>query len=96
VLNIEEHSKFTFSKYGVRGEDIHTLMNEPSILWGLKHKHNRHIPNQSIPNSFIEKYGETLAKNIMIDHIILDQESENKDTGLKFLAFFQLLALLSF
>lgn len=53
-------------------EDIHSWMDEPCLLYGVSHRKVRHDFNQKIPQIFIDKYGEELARNIMTDHIILD------------------------
>ena len=75
--NNEEHCKHTLNLYGVRGEDIHRWMDEPSQLYGSSHRWVRHDKYQEVPESFIKKYGETLARDIMMDHILADQ-IENK------------------
>jgi len=75
----EEHSEDTFRRYGVRASDLHKWIDEPSELYGASHRWVRHNirklrsdPNY-IPKEFVEKYGEELARNIMIDHILLDK-----------------------
>lgn len=73
--NNDEHSKHTYDIYGVRGEEIHKWMDEPSRLYGASHRKTRHDPDQSIPKIFVEKYGEELARNIIIDHILLDTKT---------------------
>lgn len=70
--NNEEHCRHTLSLYGVRGEDVHRWMDEPSQLYGSSHRWVRHDKYQEVPESFIEIYGEDLARNIMLDHILAD------------------------
>lgn len=73
--NREEHCKHTMERYGVTGEDIHEWMDEPSLLLGPEHRGERHDPQQSLPQIFVNKYGSELARNIMLDHIFLDAKS---------------------
>ncbi len=68
----KEHWRHSFKRYKVMAEDIHTWMHEPCVLYGTSHRKVRHDFNQEIPLEFIEKYGEELARNIMIDHIRMD------------------------
>jgi len=69
----EEHQEHTFQRYGIRAEDIHRWMDEPWVLYGQQHRWTRH-DLKIIPKVFIDKYGEELTKQIMIDHILLDQK----------------------
>lgn len=71
----EEHCQHTLERYGVMGEDIHEWMDEPSLILGPEHRNERHDPKQEIPPIFITKYGEELARNIILDHIFLDVKS---------------------
>lgn len=71
----EEHCQHTVERYGVTGEDIHEWMDEPSLILGPQHRNERHDPKQEIPPIFITKYGEELARNIILDHIFLDVKS---------------------
>jgi hypothetical protein len=48
-------------------------MDEPSQLYGPSHRWTRHNA-KFIPQRFIDKYGEELARAIMIDHILLDKQ----------------------
>lgn len=68
----DEHVQHTLKKYDVMGDDIHKWMDEPSRIAGNDHRRFRHDPDQEIPSCFIEKYGEDLARNILLDHIYLD------------------------
>jgi len=78
----DEHCRYTFERYGVTGEEIHEWMDEPVKLYGPTHRKARHDPNQKLPQYLIQIYGESLAKNIMIDHILQDAETK---TGEKLL-----------
>lgn len=71
----EEHCQHTLERYGVRGEDIHGWMDEPSLILGSEHRKERHDPTQETPQIFITKYGRELARNIILDHIFLDVKS---------------------
>src|SRR4030042_1705722 len=71
--NKDEHCRYTFERYGVTGEDIHKWMDEPAKISNVGHRKYRHIPSQSVPKMFIEKYGFHLARYIIIDHILLDK-----------------------
>ena len=73
-----EHCTHTLDRYGVTGEDIHSWIDEPSRLGG-NHRRFRHDPDQEIPKIFIDKYGEQLARNIILDHIYLDSFENRKE-----------------
>lgn len=66
-----EHVKSTERLYGVSAEDIHSWMDEPWILYGEKHRKERHNLD-FVPKIFVGKYGEKLTRQIMLDHILLD------------------------
>lgn len=68
-----EHALHTLKRYGVTGEDIHKWMDEPSRVIG-NHRKFRHDPEQQIPKIFLKKYGDELARNIILDHIFLDMQ----------------------
>lgn len=74
--SFDEHCKFTYDRYGVTGEEIHEWMDEPVKLFGPSHRKIRHDPNQKIPQKFIEIYGAELSRNIVLDHILKDLETE--------------------
>jgi len=73
--NLLEHANHTKEIYGITGEDIHKWIDNPVKLFGVNHRTIRHDPNQDIPKIFIDKYGLELARNIIIDHMILDLSS---------------------
>lgn len=61
--------------YGVRADDIHTWMDAPSAIYGSSHRWTRHDLGL-VPKKFLDKYGEELAKQIMLDHILLDRKDD--------------------
>jgi hypothetical protein len=71
----EEHCRHSLEIYGFRAEDIHTWMDAPSQIYGSSHRWTRH-DLALIPRKFINEYGEELTRQIMLDHILLDRESE--------------------
>jgi len=73
--SLTEHCMFTKKRYGVTGRDIHKWMDEPVKLYGPNHRMVRHDKYQELPFSFIEKYGNELAYNIMLDHLLADQHT---------------------
>ncbi|MBU0847291.1 hypothetical protein KKH23_08935 [Patescibacteria group bacterium] len=75
--NHNEHCKHTRELYGVDGAEIHTWMDEPSQLYGASHRWIRHDLSL-IPKKFIDRYGKELAKQIMLDHILLDRKDKTK------------------
>ena len=77
MASLKQHCKHTFERYGVRGEDIHKWMDEPSQLFGSLHREWRHREEQVIPKVFIDKYGEDLARYIITDHLLLDQKEKS-------------------
>lgn len=71
----EEHCRHSEQRYGVRGDDIHTWMDEPSLIMGYSHREERHNPVRDAPmiiRIFGAEYGDDLAKQIFLDHIYLD------------------------
>ena len=78
-----EHCEYTLNRYGVDGASIHKWMDEPAKIQGPSHRKFRHISDQKIPQFLIEEYGHNLARNIMIDHIMLDSETK---TGARLLS----------
>lgn len=68
----EEHSRKTLEKLGVNASDLHTWMDEPVKWAGYLHRFYRHDPNKP-PKWAIEKYGSQLTKQIMQDHVSLDE-----------------------
>lgn len=86
----EEHCQHSFKRYGIRGDDIHTWMDEPSkIVIGASHRMFRHsYADLSMAiQIFGEKYGDKNVENIFIDHLILDKTGmednrEQSQTGI--------------
>jgi len=84
--NCEEHCEHTLKRYGVEGRDIHTWIDEPSKLYGASHREVRHDTEarEMVKKIFGEKYGENLAENIFLDHMLLDLETKNKEDALAY------------
>jgi len=79
--SLKEHSEHSFEIYGEEAIDIHTWMDSPSVLYGGAHRLFRHDKKIDIPKIFKEKYGERLARDILIDHLTLDKiESKYRET----------------
>ena len=77
---LEEHCKHTFKRYGIRGDDIHSWMDEPSQLSGGSHRTYRH-DLASLPiaiRMFEAKYGAEMVENIFLDHLKADSEELRK------------------
>lgn len=71
--NLKEHISRTRKRYGVDGKDIHEWIDEPKIIINsIKHRKYRHNIDMQIPKFILDKYGEELARNIIIDHILYD------------------------
>jgi hypothetical protein len=74
--NHEEHCKHSFERYGVRGDDIHSWIDEPSEIDGYNHRRFRHSV-QDIPIAvkvFGVKYSAETVENIFLDHLKADSE----------------------
>jgi hypothetical protein len=89
--NHEEHCRHSFKEYGVRGDDIHTWMDKPSYVMGPSHRDERHSPKRDLPiviQLFGNEYGNDVARQIFLDHIILDAQerasSRAKSSGHEF------------
>jgi len=77
---LEEHCKHTFKRYGIRGDDIHSWMDEPSQISGGSHRNYRH-DLESLPiaiKMFEAKYGAEMVENIFLDHLKADSEESRK------------------
>jgi len=81
----EEHCLRTYERYGIRGDEIHSWMDEPSSISGAGHRIYRHRLNQVIPKFLIVKYGRELCRYIMVDHIIADNYIDVSTQILNFL-----------
>jgi hypothetical protein len=79
--NHEEHCKHSEQRYGVRGDDIHSWMDEPSRILGRSHRGERHDPVRDLPivlRVFGEEYGEDVARQIFLDHLYLDNKERER------------------
>lgn len=76
--NHEEHCQHSMMRYGVRGDDIHTYLDEPCRVAGQTHRQFRHDTKtvKLVGELFGPEYGRELAENIALDHITADHEEE--------------------
>jgi hypothetical protein len=77
----EEHCQHTLKRYGVRGDDIHTFLDEPCRVAGQGHREFRHDTKtvKLVGELFGSKYGKELAENIALDHITADHEEDIRE-----------------
>ncbi|MGA2385141.1 MAG: hypothetical protein ABSG33_01255 [Candidatus Bathyarchaeia archaeon] len=78
----EEHCLHSLKRYGVRGDDIHAWMDEPSQVSGAAHRRFRH-DLKSLPVAiklFGGEYGDEMVENIFLDHLKADSEEERQKT----------------
>ena len=68
----KEHGDQSEKLYGVRGDDLHEWIDAPVVIDGPKHRSFRHSANCVILHMF-NKYGEKLARNILLDHLVLNK-----------------------
>jgi hypothetical protein len=76
----EEHCLHSEKRYGIRGDEIHSWMDEPSTIIGGTHRKFRH-GYEDLPvaiRMFGKKYGEEMVENIFLDHLKADSEEERK------------------
>ena len=76
----EEHCLHSEKRYGVRGDDIHSWIDEPSAIAGALHRDYRHDLH-SLPAAiqiFGSKYGADMVENIFLDHLKADSEENRK------------------
>ena len=76
----EEHCLHSLNRYGIRGDDIHSWMDEPSQVSGAAHRQFRH-DLKSLPVAiklFGKKYGDEMVENIFLDHLKADSEERRK------------------
>ena len=72
------HSKHSEEKLGERASDLHAWMDEPSEWAGYLHRFYRHDPDNP-PQWAVKKYGDSLTRQIMQDHLELDEEEAYSD-----------------
>ena len=77
IPNHEEHCEHSFKRYGIRGDDIHTWIDEPSQVAGPRHRSFRHNLSTLpiIIKIFGKMYDDKIVENIFFDHIVADNES---------------------
>jgi hypothetical protein len=56
----EEHCQHTLKRFGVRGDDIHSFMDEPCKTFGQAHREYRHDSDtvKTVGEMFGDKYGQ--------------------------------------
>jgi hypothetical protein len=81
----EEHCLHSEKRYGVRGDEIHAWMDEPSQVAGGSHRQFRH-GLEDLPTAiqmFGERYGAETVENIFLDHLKADSEEERKNKEIR-------------
>lgn len=76
----EEHCEHSLKRYGIRGDEIHAWMDEPSGVAGASHRSFRHNLS-SLPTAiqlFGKIYGVEMVENIFLDHLKADSEESRK------------------
>lgn len=76
----EEHCLHSLKRYGVRGDEIHAWIDEPSQIAGGSHRNFRH-DLASLPTAiqlFGKSYGDDMVENIFLDHLKADSEENRK------------------
>lgn len=78
--NNEEHCKHSLKLYRVEGKEIHRWLDEPSRHYGGIHRGFRHDEKTIIlaGKVFGKNYGEAMAQNIALTHIMADHEESIK------------------
>jgi len=78
--NHEEHCLHSEKRYGVRGDDIHAWIDEPSQVAGGTHRDYRHNLSslQTAIQIFGRLYGAEMVENIFLDHLKADSEEKRK------------------
>jgi DNA-directed RNA polymerase subunit RPC12/RpoP len=80
VTGHEEHCLHSQKRYGVRGDDIHSWIDEPSAVAGGSHRSFRHELS-SLPVAiqiFGSQYGADMVENIFLDHLKADSEENRR------------------
>jgi hypothetical protein len=72
--SIEEHCQHSERIYGVRGEDIHNWIDEPSQR---KCRHDLNSVQTAI-QIFGKLYGVEMVENIFLDHLRADSEEQKR------------------
>jgi hypothetical protein len=76
---LEKHCQHSEKRYGVRGEEIHSWIDEPSQIAGGSHRDYRHDLSslQTAIQLFGNLYGAEMVENIFLDHLKADS-AENR------------------
>jgi hypothetical protein len=78
--NREEHCLHSYERYGIRGDDIHSWIDEPSQILGGSHRNERHDVNSldTAIRMFGNKYGDDAVRQIFLDHLYLDSKEKQE------------------
>jgi DNA-directed RNA polymerase subunit RPC12/RpoP len=76
----EEHCLHSLKRYGIRGDDIHSWIDEPVAVAGASHREYRHSLESlhAAIQIFGSKYGADAVENIFLDHLKADSEENRK------------------
>lgn len=76
----EEHCLHSLKRYGIRGDDIHSWIDEPVAVAGASHREYRHSLESlhAAIQIFGSKYGADTVENIFLDHLKADSEENRK------------------
>lgn len=76
----EEHCQHSEKRYGVRGDDIHAWIDEPSQISGGSHRNYRHNLSslETAIQIFGKLYGAEMVENVFLDHLKADSEERRK------------------
>lgn len=82
----EEHCQHSLKRVGIRGDKIHTWMDEPCKIFGGGHRRFRHGSESMVVaiQVFGPDYGTEWVREVFLDHLLADNEynstpRENKD-----------------
>jgi len=81
----EEHCLHSEKRYGVRGDDIHRWIDEPSQVAGGSHRDYRHDLDSlhTAIQMFGDEYGTEMVENIFLDHLRLDSREDRENKKIK-------------
>jgi len=80
----EEHCLHSEKRYGVRGDDVHRWIDEPSQVAGGSHRNYRHdLDSLSTAIQMFGEYGAEMVENIFLDHLLLDSREDRKNKEIK-------------
>lgn len=83
--NHEEHCQHSLKRVGIRGDEIHTWIDEPSKIAGSSHRQFRH-GLEAIDTAiqvFGSQYGVEKVREIFLDHLMADSEDNSEKTEMR-------------